>query len=315
MTYSWIPFGLVKLMKLKIGQSHVVWTVLWTLVYLLTARCRHHSVPGPAAAATFPKNGLLQRACLMTSNTMGCVLHQEWWEVGGWTRNRKTSWLFHQNRLFHQLWAHSAVVLQSTDCIINCSLNWSHTFSPVWKGKLLSIPGSMPPNCTPGTSVEYSMMSLDTTTAPEGLGVDSPIPPVLTTPGIKQIEHLPTARYVQTPSKKDLDDSDSSPFPPTFVTPGLKPLPRIDRQPLPSEVPVLAYDDEDEEDKSPVPPVLKTPGAKQIGKPGVIQPTSGISSDDPNSGTPQSPNLMLNYQVRSLSIGQMMLVPVRWKTL
>ncbi|KAK7487733.1 hypothetical protein BaRGS_00021000 [Batillaria attramentaria] len=96
---------------------------------------------------------------------------------------------------------------------------------------------------------------------------DSPVPPVLHTPGMKQI---PRMREFMAQSQKG-DDQLSSPVPPVFLTPGLKQIPtkaEMTQEAAPGRrvAKQLKLGDDPQAVDSPVPPVLKTPGIKQITK-------------------------------------------------
>lgn len=136
---------------------------------------------------------------------------------------------------------------------------------------------------------------------------DSPIPPVLQTPGIKKIE-----RKLETTICGNYKGviSDDSPIPPVMQTPGVKQIMKVDRN-------GIADDNESSRqvglvkschngalsDDSPIPPVMQTPGVRQLNRFTVDK--KGNKVDLPAEPTlcsdqldiPEPPEMTINYQV------------------
>ena len=136
---------------------------------------------------------------------------------------------------------------------------------------------------------------------------NSPIPPVLETPGIKRIEKkLETTNHGNCKGVIDYD----SPMPPVLQTPGVKQVMNVDGNGFtddsqPSQQVGMVENGHNGalSNDSPIPPVMQTPGVKQLNrfivdkKGNPVDLPTGLSQSRDESDIPEPPEMTFNYQV------------------
>ena len=142
----------------------------------------------------------------------------------------------------------------------------------------------------------------------DGIDTDSPIPPVLQTPGIKNIGQVKSKTVIQGNANGIVSD-DNSPVPPIMQTPGFKQIRKMDRNGITDESsfqcpvgPVISghvIKGGALADDSPLPPVMQTPGVKQLNR---FVDKNGDNVDlpaEPQLDTPEPPEMTVHYKVRA----------------
>ena len=138
---------------------------------------------------------------------------------------------------------------------------------------------------------------------------NSPIPPMLQTPGIKQIEKKLKLETTNRGNCKGVIDYDS-PVPPVLETPGVKQVMNVDGNGFaddsqPSQQVRMVKDSHIDalSDDSPIPPVMQTPGVRQLNrfivdkKGNRVDLPPGLARCSDELDIPEPPEMTFNYQV------------------